>query len=71
MYAHSRLTNLTIPEGKFYLADAGFGICDSLLVPYCGIHYHLAEWGHANLQSVLHIYCVLYFYTAQFQASKL
>jgi hypothetical protein len=33
MYAHSRLSDLTIPPGKFYLAEAGFGICDSLLVP--------------------------------------
>ena len=48
MYAWSRLVDLAIPAGKFYLADAGFGICDSLLVPYCGVWYHLAEWGRAN-----------------------
>ena len=56
MYAHSRLVDLTIPQGKFYLADAGFGICDSLLVPYRGVRYHLAEWGHANTRYVLYIY---------------
>ena len=50
MYATSRLVDLTIPEGKYYLADAGFGICDALLVPYHGIHYHLVEWGQAQLQ---------------------
>ena len=50
MYARSCLVDLTIPAGKFYLADAGFGICDSLLVPYRGVHYHLAEWGRANLR---------------------
>lgn len=27
-------TDLTIPDGKYYLADAGFGACDVLLVPY-------------------------------------
>ena len=48
MYSYSRLTDLTIPDGKFYLADAGFGICDALLVPYRGVRYHLAEWGRAN-----------------------
>jgi len=48
MYAHSRLSDLTIPPGKFYLADAGFGVCDSLLVPFRGVHYHLAEWGCAD-----------------------
>ena len=50
MYAYSRLSDLTIPPGKFYLADAGFGICDSLLVPYCGVRYHLAEWGQADIR---------------------
>lgn len=62
MYTHSRLTDLVIPQGKFYLADAGFGICDSLLVSYRGVRYHLAEWGRANTRSVWHIYCIHYFY---------
>lgn len=52
MYGHSRLVDLFIPPGKVYLADAGFGICDSLLVPYRGVRYHLAEWGRANLRYV-------------------
>lgn len=50
MYASSWLTDLTIPHGKYYLVDAGFGICDTLLVPYCGICYQLAEWGRACIQ---------------------
>jgi len=45
MYNYSRLTDLRIPEGRYYLADAGFGICDALLVPFRGVRYHLAEWG--------------------------
>jgi hypothetical protein len=49
MYASARLVDLTIPDGKYYLADAGFVICDSLLVPYRGVRYHLAEWGRAML----------------------
>lgn len=48
MYTNSRYTDLHIPEGKYYLADTGFGICDALLVLYHGVCYHLAEWGHAN-----------------------
>lgn len=36
--------DLRIPEGKFYLADAGFPICDGLLVPYRAVRYHLREW---------------------------
>lgn len=56
MYAHSRFVDLMIPQGKFYLADAGFGICDSLLVPYRGVRYHLAEWGRANTRYLFCIY---------------
>lgn len=31
MYEASRLLDLEISEGKYYLADAGFGICGALL----------------------------------------
>jgi hypothetical protein len=44
MYAHARLAGFTIPPGKCYLADAGFGICDALLIPFRNTRYHLAEW---------------------------
>jgi len=30
--------------GKYYLADAGYPICDALLVQFCGVWYHLWEW---------------------------
>ena len=40
--------DLKITRGKYYLADAGFGSCDALLVPYRGVHYHLREWAVAN-----------------------
>jgi hypothetical protein len=49
VYHVACLTDFTIPPGKFYLADAVFAACDELLVPYCGVRYHLAEWGQANL----------------------
>ena len=45
VYHDARITNLYIPPSKYYLADAGFLACDELLVPYHGMHYHLAEWG--------------------------
>jgi len=53
LFLSSRFNDLAIPTGKFYLADAGFGACDVLLVPYSGVRYHLAEWGRANLRSVI------------------
>lgn len=48
MYVDSRLTDLPVPEGRYYLADAGFGMCGTLLLPYSGIRYHLQEWEKAN-----------------------
>ncbi|KAF7318629.1 putative transposase [Mycena chlorophos] len=49
----ARLEDFPIPEGKVYLADAGFGICDALLVPYRQVRYHLAEWGRAHVRSCI------------------
>jgi hypothetical protein len=50
MFTDSRLAHFAIPQGRCYLADAGFGICDELLIPYRGERYHLAEWGRANIR---------------------
>jgi hypothetical protein len=44
----ARETSFVIPDGWYYLADAGFPLCDALLVPYQGKCYHLKEWGRAN-----------------------
>jgi len=41
-------TDFRIPPGKYYLADAGFPLCEQLLVPYRGVRYHLNEWKHAD-----------------------
>ena len=43
VYHDACITDLYIPPGKYYLADTGFPACDELLVPYHGMHYHLAE----------------------------
>jgi hypothetical protein len=45
IYNHAHLHDFQIPTGKMYLADAGFEICETLLVPYHSVRYHLAEWG--------------------------
>lgn len=36
--------NFKIPKGKYYLADAGYGIQTGILPPYRGVRYHLKEW---------------------------
>lgn len=33
-----------IPDGKIYLADAGYGVTEKILVPYKGERYHLNEY---------------------------
>lgn len=45
IYEDARRNDLTVPAGKYFLADAGFSMCDTLLVPYRGEWYHLKEWG--------------------------
>jgi hypothetical protein len=34
--------------GKYYLADAAYGLSTTCLPPYRGIRYHLKEWGRAG-----------------------
>ncbi|PPD90763.1 hypothetical protein GOBAR_DD12308 [Gossypium barbadense] len=42
--ALSRPGGLRIPEGKYYLADAGYGIRNGYITPYRGVRYHLKEF---------------------------
>ena len=48
MFYNACITDLHISADKYYLADAGFPICDALLIPECGVQHHLAEWGWAQ-----------------------
>lgn len=42
------MRSLKVPEGKFYLGDAGFSLTRSCLVPYRKVRYHLQEWARAR-----------------------
>jgi hypothetical protein len=33
----------SVPNGKYYLGDAGYALSLEVLTPYCGVHYHLKE----------------------------
>lgn len=48
IYERAREQDLAIPDGWYYLADAGFPMCSALLVPYRGKRYHLKEWARGN-----------------------
>ena len=50
MFYNSHFTDLSIPDGKYFLTDAGFPTCSTLLVPYCGTQYHLSELGCTQLR---------------------
>jgi len=52
VYADAQRKGLSLPPGKFFLADAGFPLCDTLLTPYRSIRYHLREWGEAKQRFV-------------------
>ncbi|XP_030518264.2 protein ALP1-like isoform X1 [Rhodamnia argentea] len=43
--ALSKPDGLNIPRGKYYLADAGYGIQNGIISPYRGVRYHLKEFG--------------------------
>lgn len=46
-----------IPDRRYYLANAGYGNCDALLVPYRSVRYHLKEWGSSANRRVLFCAC--------------
>ncbi|KAF7348750.1 putative nuclease HARBI1-like protein [Mycena venus] len=48
LFAQARRNGFSLPEGCYYLADAGFPNCDMLLAPYRGVRYHLKEWKRGN-----------------------
>ncbi|XP_054803932.1 protein ALP1-like [Prosopis cineraria] len=46
--ALTREDRLIIPEGKYYLVDAGFMLTRGLITPYRGVRYHLKEYSKRN-----------------------
>ncbi|KIK21681.1 hypothetical protein PISMIDRAFT_78742, partial [Pisolithus microcarpus 441] len=50
IYQDALSKDLKIPEGRYFLVDAGFPHHLELMVPYHGICYHLAEWHCAQLK---------------------
>ncbi|XP_057529788.1 uncharacterized protein LOC130808327 [Amaranthus tricolor] len=43
--AITRPNGLKVPQGSYYLVDAGYTNCEGFLAPYRGHRYHLKEWG--------------------------
>jgi hypothetical protein len=62
VYQDAQMHDLTIPKGKYYLADAGYPSSQGLLIPYRGVRYHLEEWGHAGVRLVRYTITVPYLF---------
>jgi hypothetical protein len=60
VYQDARATDFKIPEGKYYLADAGYPNTDSLMVPYRGVRYHLKEWGNGRDRCDYILYSIIF-----------
>ncbi|KAF8388497.1 hypothetical protein HHK36_027169 [Tetracentron sinense] len=46
--ALSRPNELRVPEGKYLLGDAGYGLCNGFILPYRGVRYHLKEYSNQS-----------------------
>ena len=64
-------TDFPIAPGTYYLGDAGFPLCDALLVPYHGVCYHLKEWAQSHRRWVNYIFQELSIMYSTFQTIKL
>lgn len=58
---HALENNFIVPENKYYLADAGYGLRKGFLTPYRGVRYHLREQANAA-QKYDTCGCCLYLY---------
>lgn len=51
VFQYAQRHDLCLGSNHYFLADAGFPLCDMLLTPYWGVQYHLQEWkrGSCNI----------------------
>ncbi|XP_068487124.1 uncharacterized protein [Phaseolus vulgaris] len=47
---------LVIPEGKYYLGDAGFMLKRNIITPYRGVRYHLKEYSRRGPQNAKELF---------------
>ncbi|KAM3329114.1 hypothetical protein ACQJBY_026282 [Aegilops geniculata] len=45
-----------VPQGKFYLVDAGYGAKPGFLPPFHGMRYHLTEWGNNHVRDARELF---------------
>lgn len=52
VYNKAKEEDLAIPDGYWYLADAGYPSRSDLVIPFRGVRYHLQEWSCSGLRYV-------------------
>ena len=58
---------LCVPEGKYFLVDAGYALKKGFLTPYRGVRYHLREYSITNLRLATFLY---FYYTKTLNLCK-
>jgi hypothetical protein len=48
VFRDARSKDFVIPDGKYFLGDAGYGLSKKVLTPYRGVRYHLKEQHRAG-----------------------
>jgi hypothetical protein len=48
LYDHAFAGGFRVPDNRYYVADAGFGMRQGLTVPYPNVRYHLEDWRNAT-----------------------
>jgi len=51
--------DFNIPDGYYFLADAGYGLSRKILTPYRGVRYHIREWQAAPMRHELTLFCAM------------
>lgn len=51
-FATSERGGFRVPQGRYYLGDAGYPNCAGIVVPYRYTRYHVLEWGSTAVRYV-------------------
>ena len=52
LIAQALRRSFRVLENRFYVADAGFGARDGIVVPFPGIRYHQQDWRDADVEPI-------------------
>ncbi|KAL6519910.1 hypothetical protein OROMI_032804 [Orobanche minor] len=54
--ALTRRNRLIVHDGKYYLADGGYGVRKKFIPPYCGVRYHLKEYSNHEPENHMELF---------------